>query len=111
MAETKGQSAAVKKVAAQIVATRSRANTQLLGLAKKKGLGVSTENIKARNMGKDFDRQYLYSMEKETEEDVRAFQHEAKSGNDRDIKSWAAKTVPMIKSDLAAIKRARGGAD
>ena len=62
-------------------------------------------------MGSNFDKQYLYSMEKETEEDIQTFQKETRSGKDADIKSWAAKTLPMIKDDLAAIKRARSGAD
>jgi Domain of unknown function (DUF4142) len=107
VAEKKGN-AAVQKVASQIAAMRSQAADSAVKLAKKKGLGITTDNIKPRNMGSNFDRQYLYSMEMETEQDIRAFEKQARTGDDKDIKSWAAKEVPAMKANLSVIKRARG---
>ena len=46
----------VKGVAARIVNERSRSNSELLALSKKKGLGLGTDKIRARNM-RDFDDQ------------------------------------------------------
>src|SRR5947207_4572400 len=52
---------AVKNVASRIVNERGRSNKELLDLAKKKGLGLGTDKIKARSMGKSsFDKQFAH---------------------------------------------------
>jgi putative membrane protein len=99
----------VKSIASRIVNERGRSNQELLDLAKKKGLGLGTGKIKARNMGKgNFDQQFIHTLSRDYEEDVRLLQTAASSSDDKDIKAWAAKTLPMVKGELGALKSAKG---
>jgi putative membrane protein len=96
---------AVKSVAARIVSERGRSNTELTALAKKKGLSLATDKIQARNMGKSsFDKQYAHTLTRDAQEDVKLLQTAASSSDDKDIKAWAAKTLPMVKGELAALQ-------
>ena len=107
LAEEDGQSAEVKKIGARMVADHSKANNELVELAKKKGLSIDTSKGKSRNFDKArFDRQYLVSMEKDHETDIKVFEKEASSGDDADIKRWASKTLPTLKEHLAMINNA-----
>ncbi len=107
-AEALGQSAEVKKIGARMVADHSRANSELQALAKKKGLGMDMSGGKARAFPKaSFDHQYLYNLEEDHKADIKTFEQEASSGDDADVKAWAAKTVPTLKAHLALVKDAR----
>src|SRR3954470_8288779 len=76
-------------------------------LAKKKGVSLGTDKIKPRSMGKaNFDKQYIYTTSHDYQEDIRLFQQEAQSGDDKDLKAYAAKTLPMLKAHLAMLKGA-----
>jgi putative membrane protein len=107
VAEERGQSAEVKKIGARMVADHSRTNNELVALAKKKGLSIDTSKGTPRNFDRAiFDRQYLASMEKDHETDIKIFEKEASSGDDADLKSWASKTLPALKAHLAMVKGA-----
>jgi putative membrane protein len=96
-----------KKIASRIASERGSNNKELVALAKKKGLGLGTDKIKSRSMGKtNYDKQYLYTTSHDYQEDVRLVQAAAQSSDDKDIKAWAAKTLPMLKSHLALLKGA-----
>jgi putative membrane protein len=99
----------VKPIASRIVNERGRSNQELLDLAKKKGLGLGTGKIKARNMGKsNFDQQFTHTLARDYEEDTKLLQTAASSSDDKDVKAWAAKTLPMVKGELGALKSAKG---
>jgi putative membrane protein len=107
VAEERGQSAEVKKIGARMVADHSKANNELAELAKKKGLGIDLNKGKPRNFSQDrFDGQYLVTMENDHKTDIGAFEKEASSGDDADIKAWAAKTLPTLKAHLAMVREA-----
>lgn len=107
LAAKQGQSAEVKKIGARMASDHGKALNELVELAKKKGIGVKTGTIKAQNFGtKDFDRQYLGVLDRDLKKDIAAFEKEAKSGGDSDLKSWAAKTLPMLKGHLGMAKAA-----
>jgi putative membrane protein len=107
-AQELGQSAEVKKIGAHMVADHSKANSELQALAKKKGLGMDLSNGKARAFPKaSFDQQFLFNLQSDHEADIKMFQQEAKSGDDADVKAWAAKTLPTLKAHLAMIKDAK----
>jgi putative membrane protein len=106
VAESRGQSAQVKKIGARMVADHSKANKELTALAKSKGLGVSM--AKARQFsGADFDSRYLATAEADHKKDIKLFEKEASSGDDKEIKGFAAKTLPTLKEHLAMIEQAR----
>jgi len=107
MAEKQGKSADVKRIGARMVADHTRANKELTELANRKGVKFDTRGVKAQNIGAaDFDRQYLKLLEMDHKNDIAEFQQEAKSGDDRDVKAWAAKTLPMLKEHLAMVEDA-----
>lgn len=107
MAEQRGASAEVKNVAARMVADHSKANKELIALAKKKNLSVDTHPAKPRPFKKEgFDGQYLFNTQHDREMDIKAFENEASSGDDADIKAWAAKILPTLKEHLAMVKSA-----
>lgn len=96
---------AVKSVASRIVNERGRSNKELLDLAKKKGIGLGADKIRARNMGKsNFDKQFVHTMTRDLEEDTKLLQTAAASSDDKDVKAWAAKTLPMVRQHLSALQ-------
>ncbi len=107
MAEKQGKSADVKRIGARMVADHTKANKELLDLANRKGVKVDTRGVRAQNIGAaDFDRTYLKLLEVDHKSDIADFEKEAKNGDDRDLKLWAAKTLPMLKEHLAMVEDA-----
>jgi len=107
MAEKQGKSADVKRIGARMVADHTKANKELAELANRKGVKFDTRGVKAQNIGAaDFDRQYLKLLEVDHKNDIAEFQKEAKSGDDRDVKAWAAKTLPTLQEHLAMVEDA-----
>jgi putative membrane protein len=109
MAEGKAQGDAARNLAARMSAYHSQTNKEVVDLAKKKGLAISTENIKPQHGlsgGPKFDKQYLTLMEQDHQQSIKAFEKEAASGNDPEIKAWAAKTLPTLKEHLSMVTNA-----
>jgi putative membrane protein len=98
--------ASVKNAASRVVSERSKSNAELQALAKKKGLSLGTDKIKARSMGKNFDKQYVHTLSRDLQEDVKLLQGAANSSDDKDIKAWAGKTLPSVKGELNAVQSA-----
>ena len=107
MAEKQGKSADVKRIGARMVADHTKANKELTELANRKGVTFDTRGVRAQNIGAaDFDRQYLKLLELDHKNDIAEFQKEAKSGDDRDVKAWAAKSLPTLQEHLAMVEAA-----
>jgi putative membrane protein len=106
-AEQKAQNSATKEVAARMIADHSKTNQEMVDLGKKKGLAISTEGVKAQQItASDFDKRYLNLVIQDHQEEISVFEKEAKSGDDADFRSWAAKSLPTIKQHLALAKGA-----
>jgi len=100
---------AVKSVATRIVNERSRSNTELVALAKKKGVGLAVDKVKPRSLGtSNFDKQYVHTLGHDLDEDVRLLSAASQSSDDKEIKAWAGKTLPMVKAHDSAVKQAGG---
>ena len=107
LAEKQGKSADVKRIGARMVADHTKANKELTELANRKGVKFDTRGVRAQNIGAaDFDRTYLKLLEVDHKNDIAEFQKEAKSGDDHDVKAWAAKTLPMLQGHLAMVEDA-----
>ena len=107
LAEKQGKSADVKRIGARMVADHTKANKELTELATRKGVKFDTRGVRAQNIGAaDFDRAYLKLLEADHKKDIAEFQREAKGGDDRDLKAWAAKTLPMLQEHLAMVEEA-----
>jgi len=108
MAQQKGKSADVKKIGGTMVSDHSKANAELMGIAKKKGVDLSKEKAKMKHLNDaNFDKEYINAMVKDHEEDLSAFQAEAKNGSDADVKAFASKTSAVIKKHLDMVKAAQ----
>jgi putative membrane protein len=108
MAQQKGKSAEVKKIGGMMVADHTKANNELMAIAKKKGVDLSKEKPKSHSMGDaNFDKDYIDMMVKDHEKDLSAFQAEAKNGTDADVKGFASKTSAVIKKHLDTVKAAQ----
>ena len=108
MAQQKGKSEDVKKIGGRMVADHSKANNELMAIAKKKGVDLSKVKAPKHSMGDaNFDKDYINMMVKDHEKDLAAFQAEAKNGSDADVKAFASKTSGVIQKHLALVKSAQ----
>ena len=107
MAEKQAKSAAVKSMAARIVADHTRLNKELTALANRKGVNFNTSGVRAQNLGGgDFDRSYLSWLEEVHRADIADFEKAAKSSDDSELKAWASKALPTLKQHLAMAQSA-----
>jgi putative membrane protein len=110
MAISHTQSPAVLSFAKTMIDDHTKANDELLALAKKDGYNVSSTPTEAQESalsqleplkGTDFDKAYAAMMVKDHQGAVSLFQSEASSGSSSDIKSFAAQTLPVVQHHLA----------
>src|SRR5207248_7791383 len=94
MAEKKAKNAETKKIAARMIADHTKMNQELVDLAKKKGLAVTPPNTGQAIT--DWDKEYLGQVQRNHAKAISAFQSEAQSGNDAEIKAWAKKMLPTL---------------
>jgi putative membrane protein len=107
-AQQKGKSADVKKIGGTMVTDHTKANNELMAIAKKKGVDLSKEKAKTMKLNDaNFDKEYIDAMVKDHQEDLAAFQAEAKNGSDADVKAFASKTSAVIKKHLDMVKAAQ----
>ena len=119
VAETNGQSAAVKAFGKRMVADHSKAGDELKKVAGKTGIVVpgspsSEQEQSGQHLqslkGSEFDTAYAEQMVKDHEDAVRLFETEASSGSDAALKAFAQKTLPTLKEHLKMAKALPGGA-
>jgi putative membrane protein len=97
MAASNAQNADVKKFGNRMVADHSKANNELMALAKEEG--VSLPGAKSPGKWKS-DKDYMDTMVKDHQADLAEFQKEAQSGTDPDVKAFAAKGAKMVSAHL-----------
>jgi putative membrane protein len=109
LATEKAASDEVKKFGQRMVDDHSKANEELKTLAQNKKITLPTDvDAKEKALhdrlmklsGPEFDRAYMRAMLTDHREDVAEFRKEARSGNDPDVKAWAAKTLPTLEEHL-----------
>lgn len=86
------------------------ANARLMGLAYEKGAAIPAELDPAhkalrqkleRTSGPEFDRQYMKGMVKDHKLVVEVFEKQAESGDDVELRAFAAQTLPALREHLA----------
>ena len=105
LAAQHAQNADVKKFGNRMVTDHSKANSELMALAKEEG--VSLPAAKASGKWKS-DKDYMDMMVKDHEKDLAEFQAEAQNGTDPDLKKFADKTSKMVKKHLDMAKETQG---
>lgn len=103
----------VKSFGAMMVNDHSKANDELMALAKEKNItlpaAVNEDEQKmeadlTKKTGKDFDKAYVDGMVKDHKDDIKAFEDASKNCKDPDIKAFAAKTLPTLRMHLDSIE-------
>ena len=105
MAAQNAQNADVKKFGNRMVTDHSKANSELMGLAKEEG--VSLPGAKSPGKWKS-DKDYMDAMVKDHQTDLAEFQKEAQSGTDPDLKAFAAKYAKVVAQHLKMAQETQG---
>ena len=109
LAQKNGSSAAVKEFGQRMVTDHSKAGAELGAIAKKLGMtppdGPSDKHKAvytklAALTGDKFDSEYAQQMVNDHEKAVTLFQKEAKQGEAKELKDFAAKTLPALEEHL-----------
>src|SRR4051794_10393933 len=105
LASQNGQNADVKKFGNRMVTDHSKANNELMALAKEEGVSLPA----AKSAGKwKSDKDYMGMMVKDHQADLAEFQKEAQSGTDPDLKAFAAKGAKMVSTHLKLAQETQG---
>lgn len=97
LAAQNGQNADVKKFGNRMVTDHSKANSELMALAKEGGVSLPA----SKSPGKwKSDKDYMDMMVKDHQQDLAEFQKEAQNGTDPDLKAFAAKGAKMVSTHL-----------
>ncbi|HVF63785.1 MAG TPA: DUF4142 domain-containing protein [Casimicrobiaceae bacterium] len=113
MAVDKAQSQQVKDYAKRLVDDHTKANAELMQIAKSKGVTppAAIDSAHKRAMDKmakrsanDFDRAYIAEMIDDHQKDIRDFRSMSKSAKDADLKAFTTKTVPVLEQHLQLAK-------
>jgi len=107
----KATNPSVKEFAQKIVDDHTKANSELEFLAQQKGVTLPSSNAKdssvnklSKASGANFDREFMNKMVADHQKDIAAFEKEANSGSDPEVKNWASKTLPTLRSHLDQAK-------
>jgi putative membrane protein len=113
LAAERGRSDPVKKFAARTVDDHSKANDELASLASKheialpKTLDVKHKKIREKLEGADgpaFDLAYIDSQVTDHQQAVQLFRYEIGSGQNEQLKGFAAKTLPTLMHHLKMVQ-------
>ena len=120
LAQSKGMNPSVKKLGEEMVTAHSKANTELMALAQKKGVtfptGPSNESIEEYNKmndlsGSDFDKKYTDKMVSGHKDAIDKFEKGAKDCADPELKQWAANMLPSLHKHLEVSQQSKELAD
>jgi putative membrane protein len=93
----------------KMVNDHTKLGNELQALAARKNVPVPADisvrqkasyKLLSEKHGPDFDKAYISSMVQDHEDDIAAFQKEADSGADDDVRAFAAKALPMLQEHL-----------
>lgn len=114
LAQTKATNAQVKNFADMMVTDHSKANDELMAIAKTKNITLpaapdADHQKKLDDLSKlsrkDFDKAYVDAMVDGHKKTLDLMQKAAKDCADPDLKAFAAKTAPVVQTHLDAINK------
>jgi putative membrane protein len=103
----------LKQFSQRMIEEHTRMNAELMNLAAQKGIALPRttdyrSQFCAQSLaglsGEEFDKCYAKAQLLVHMDAVAVFEAEAQRGLDRDVKAWAAQTLPRIKEHLKMIK-------
>ncbi len=111
VATSNAADAKVKSFGQMMVDDHTKANNELMAIAKvkkmtlpdKPGEAVSSHIREMSNMkGKAFDQHYIGMMVDDHQKDIDLFQMASEKASDPDLKAFATKTLPVLKKHYSA---------
>lgn len=97
----------VKQFGQRMVDDHGKANQELMALAKNKNVALAGDlggrhkkTVDRLSQSKQFDRDYMNAMVDDHKEDIKAFERAADKAQDGEVKNFAAKTLPTLKTHL-----------
>jgi len=114
LAVVQGSSQAVRDFGRRMVDDHSKASDQLMSLAADTSINLptalnardKTEIDRLRGLsGSDFDKAYMRLTLKDHQADLAAFEKEAGSGQNPELRNFASTTLPTLKEHLGMAKR------
>lgn len=109
LALQKASSPQVKEFARIMIEDHGKANNELKALAASKNITLPAALIDKHQKivnglqdktGADFDEEYIDKMRADHKDDVDEFEEASKDATDPDIKAFAAKTLPTLRTHL-----------
>ena len=113
LAARQAGSDAVRQLGDRLNVEHSRINEELKALARQKSVNIwgDPDNIKMSELrqlsGDAFDRAYLAEVVDNHERAIATFDDAVRTSSDPEIKAFAAKNLPALRSHLAGVKRLR----
>ena len=113
IAKEKGARQDVKHFGAMMATDHGKAGEELKAVATKNGVTLPPDldakhkaivDSLSKLSGAEFDKAYITEMVKDHEKDAIGFEDASKTAKNPDVKGFAAKTLPVIKSHLKKIK-------
>ncbi|MCF3109393.1 DUF4142 domain-containing protein [Niabella sp. CC-SYL272] len=113
MAQSRGADSSVKAFGKMMVTDHSKANDELKMIAAGKNitLPAAPDNEKQKvatdlssKSGADFDKAYIKQMVDDHEKTVKLFEDAQKDVQDSDLKAFAVKTLPVLRTHLEHVK-------
>lgn len=102
VAEQHATDSEVKNFGARMVKDHGKANDELKTLAREQNVQLPAE----KEPGKwTSDKDYMGHMVKDHEQDLAAFEKEAKDGSDPNVKNFASKTSEVVRKHLEMAKK------
>jgi putative membrane protein len=109
LAETKAVQLDVKNLGKMLQDDHSKAQSDLISLAQKKGISIPTttpnesmseyNDLKDKN-NKDFDSKYIDMMVKGHTDAISKFEKATTDCEDADVRDWATKMLPKLREHL-----------
>lgn len=115
LGQQKATSAAVKALAKTLSDDHQKANDELAAIAKAKGVELpssmgstqqSTISSLEDKQGQDFDREFVQTAIQDHKKDIAAFERASRELTDPDLKAFAQKTLPVLRTHLQQAEQA-----
>lgn len=113
LAQEQASSSDVRDFAGRMVAEHGRANSELVSVARSKGMTPPTAPDEGRQAvatalssleGVEFDRQYMQQQYAEHQVAVALYEAQANAGSDPDVRAFAAKWLPALRGHAEDIR-------
>lgn len=117
LAQKKAGTQKARELATQLRTDHERASAELMEIARRKGISVDTAPSEDQRQaaakltaaaGADFDRAYTDEMVQDHQKAVQLFEDFSHTGNDPDLKAFAAKVLPTLRHHLEMAQAAHG---